>query len=109
MAVVAAKGTIQRLIARGYLAVGMFGMVRANNRQPALSVDARQHHAVAVHPLKNAILARVAQTERDPLRRVGVGRRHVKRFANLRQRELTVRMELDQARRERIATGLQID
>ena len=106
VAVVAAERPIQRLVAGADLAVGMLGMVGADDAQPALGVDARQDQALLVQPAQNAVLARVAQLERALRCRVSRGGRHTQRLAYLRQGELAAGVELDQPGLELTAAGL---
>ena len=88
MAVITTKRPVEGLVARPDLVVGVLRMVRTDDAHPALGVDVRQHQPLIVQPLQDAVLAGVAQAEADGSGRVGLGWRHAKRGADLRQGEL---------------------
>ena len=108
MAVVAAERAVQRLVARFDLAVRVLGAVRADDAHPALRVDVGQHQPLIVQPLQDAVLAGVAQAEAHALRRVGLGWRHAKRGADLRQRELAFGIKGNEPSLEPIASGFKV-
>ena len=109
VAVMAAEHPVQRTVASLDGAVGVLVLVRTNDRQPTRVVDAAEDHALIRQPLQDDVVARVGQPQRDVGGGVGLVGHDVEGGADLVQGELTFRVELDQPRGERLATGLEVD
>ena len=107
VAVVAAVRTHGGVIAALRSAVGMLGMVGADDAGPALTVRAAQDQAIVGQPGHHVVVTVVGQFDR-PVGGARLARHHAQGVADLRQGELPLRVELDQARDEALTAGLQV-
>ena len=86
MSVIATERTIRRLVARFNLSICVIFVIRADDAAPAFLIYVRRNKSLLIKPRQHVVIARVFYAERNTARGAGFSRRHVKRFAYLRER-----------------------